>query len=464
MLATKNRFEQWFAKGRLSRLTLTLALLLALLLVWLLCDTLLAIVIVETGHANREEFFATSIETFVHSDRREIPQIRDLLARHGRFYPRYWDHFQADGLLGVRLAPNFLGVGAPRPGNGWEPIGDADKPYWFMTDEQGFPPVARLGHRYLLPKPANVFRVIVLGGSTVEGLGVNSPLESLPSKLLLLLEQTFARSSKEVEVINAGVSGYSSDQEYLLLIADLLRYEPDLVIAYDGWNDAQLLPVTIAGTPYTRPYRTLLQQSNGDRVNASYSPTGSFRLFVTITSGRLVEYLSHFSTSWLLQHLIQRITDRFHWSEDAAPHNQGFQRDSSVAAARFYIESRERMFFIARQKKFRFASFLQPIMLIDGKPYTAAEKVYAGRLAPQMANDVVGRQREVFYQTVRPLLEEFASKNEASGVSCVADISTTSFAGVSDTVYTDSGHLLANGNELVAQRILGELKRCNLLF
>jgi hypothetical protein len=456
---TENRFELWLAKRRFSRLIFVLASL----LVWLLCDSSLAVVIVKAGHASREEFFATSLHSLVYSEHRDIPEIRDLLARHARLYPSYLDRFQADGLLGTRLAPNFLVVGSPPPVSGSELLGGVDKSFWFMTDEQGFPPVARLGHHYLLTKPANVFRVIMLGGSTVEGIGVNSPLESLPSKLQLLLEQASAQSSKQIEVINAGVSGYSSDREYLLLIADLLQYQPDLVIAYDGWNDAQLLPVTIAGIPDSRPYRTLLQQYNEDRVNTSYSPMGSFRLFATIAAGRSVKYLSHFSTFWLLQHSVQRITDRLHWNAGSAQQTQIFHRDPSVDAARFYIENRERMLFIAKQKKFRFASFLQPIMLIDGKSYTAAERKYAARFAPRMANDVVGREREVFYQAVRPLLEEFASKNEVSGASCVADISTTSFAGVSDTVYADSGHLLANGNELVAQRMLGELKRCELL-
>jgi hypothetical protein len=122
------------------------------------------------------------------------------------------------------------------------------------------------------------------------------------------------------------------------------------------------------------------------------------------------------------------------------------------------MENRERMLFIAKQKGFHFASFLQPIVGIDGKPYTPIESLYAPPI-----DDVVKQEREIFYQTVRPLLGKFASAKEVTGASCVADISTTSFAGVSDTVYADTGHLLANGNELVAQRILTELKRCKLL-
>jgi hypothetical protein len=455
----ENRFELWFSKGRFSRLVL----ILALVLVWLLCDSLLAVVIVMTGHGNREDFYATSPHWFAHPDYLDVPEVRDLLARHAKIYPRYLDHFQADGLLGGRLAPDFLIIMPPLRRRESDLIKEAEKHYWFVTDEQGFPPVARMGHHYLVQKPADVFRVIILGGSTVEGLGVNSPLQSLPSKLQLLLEREFSQSSKQVEVINGGISGFTSDLEYLKLLTDFLRFEPDLVIAYDGWNDSHLLHDTIAGAPRTRPYRTVSQENNGDRVNASFSPSGSFGLFATITAGRMLESLSHFATFRLVRYSISRITGGPDAKNYAARHYTAFRRESSVEAARFYVENRERMLFIAKQKGFRFASFLQPIIGIDGKSYSATETEYAAHLHPQISNDVIRQEREVFYQTVRPLLEKFASANEVSGASCVADISTSSFASVSDTVYADPGHLLANGNEMVAQRILAELKRCKLL-
>jgi hypothetical protein len=455
----ENRFELWFSKGRFPRL----ALILALLLAWLLCDSVLAVVIVMSGHGNRDEFYATS-RWFARADDRDIPELSGLLARHARIYSRYLDHFQADGLLGGRLAPNFLIIMPPLRRKESDLNKEAEKHYWFMTDEQGFPPVARMGHHYLVQKPADVFRVIMLGGSTVEGLGVNSPLQSLPSKLQLLLEREFSQSSKQVEVINGGISGFTSDLEYLKLLTDFLPYEPDLVIAYDGWNDSHLLHDTIAGAPRTRPYRTASQENNGDRVNASFSPSGSFGQFATITAGRILESLSHFATFRLVRYSVSRITGGSYARRDyATQHYAAFDREPSVEAAQFYVENRERMLFIAKQKGFRFASFLQPIIGIDGKSYSATEKEYAAHLHPQIASDVIRQEREVFYQTVRPLLEKLASANEVPGASCVADISSSSFAGVSDTVYADPGHLLANGNELVAQRILAELKRCKLL-
>jgi hypothetical protein len=442
----ENRFEQWYSKQPFSRLILILALSIA----WLLCDSLLAFVIVKTGHANPDDFFATSLHFPAHAAHRDNPEIRQLLTQHVHLYSSYLDRFQADGLLGTRLVPNFMVVGSIRRPD--------DETFWFMTDEYGFPPVARLGHHYSLRKPAGVFRVIMLGGSTVEGIGVDSPLESLPSKLQLLLEHEFAGTSRQVEVINGGISHFASDQEYLLLIADLLRFEPDLVIAYDGWNDAQLLPATIAGAPHTRPYRTASQQDNEDRVNASFSPSGSFGLFARLSSGRLLESLTRFSTFRVLHYSIGLMANAFHHSGNDAKHDPPDRPELSVEAAHVYMENRERMLFIARQKGFHFASFLQPIVGIDGKTYTATE----ARNAPP-AGGVVRQERELFYQTVRPLLSRFAESNELSGTSCVADLSTKSFAGVSDTVYFDTGHLLANGNELVAQHILGELKRCKLL-
>ena len=40
------------------------------------------------------------------------------------------------------------------------------------------------------------------------------------------------------EFINAGVAGFTSAQEYLYFVSDLLRFTPDLVIVYDGVNDS----------------------------------------------------------------------------------------------------------------------------------------------------------------------------------------------------------------------------------
>lgn len=77
-----------------------------------------------------------------------------------------------------------------------------------------------------LEKPAGVFRILLLGDSFMEGLQV--PFEgSLP----YLLEQSLGpQNGKRVEVLNAGVGGWGTDDELRYLTAYGLQYRPDLVV------------------------------------------------------------------------------------------------------------------------------------------------------------------------------------------------------------------------------------------
>jgi lysophospholipase L1-like esterase len=72
-------------------------------------------------------------------------------------------------------------------------------------------------------------RIIVIGGSAAFGSGLPGDDYTFAHRLEGLLQN--------VEVINAGVEGYASGQEYVLALTKLLAYKPDLIIAFDGWND-----------------------------------------------------------------------------------------------------------------------------------------------------------------------------------------------------------------------------------
>jgi lysophospholipase L1-like esterase len=83
-------------------------------------------------------------------------------------------------------------------------------------------------------KPPGVFRVFCVGGSTTRGwpfLG----LASYPRLLALLLRDVLP--GRKVEVINAGVMGSDSTSD-LPLVRELLRYSPDLILLYEGRNEA----------------------------------------------------------------------------------------------------------------------------------------------------------------------------------------------------------------------------------
>jgi len=99
------------------------------------------------------------------------------------------------------------------------------------TNEHGF--------RGLSPtetsKRPDVLRIIGVGDSVMWGTGVRQA-----DSLLGILEELFVGNGRAVEVINAGVVGYSTFQEYLLLRDHLMRFQPDVVLLNFCVND--LLP------------------------------------------------------------------------------------------------------------------------------------------------------------------------------------------------------------------------------
>jgi hypothetical protein len=81
-------------------------------------------------------------------------------------------------------------------------------------------------------KPANVFRVLVLGDSFVQGW-------SVPRSELFVdqLERWWRAENRRVDVINAGTEAYSTDQSVAWLIKYGKTFQPDLVLLFPYEND-----------------------------------------------------------------------------------------------------------------------------------------------------------------------------------------------------------------------------------
>ncbi len=91
------------------------------------------------------------------------------------------------------------------------------------------------GAEFSKNKTENTYRIFVLGGSTTFGAGVLDN-QTFP----YYLEKSFDDSNLDfkVEVINAGWPGRWSLQEAAMVKEQLLEFEPNLFIVYDGINDS----------------------------------------------------------------------------------------------------------------------------------------------------------------------------------------------------------------------------------
>jgi len=113
------------------------------------------------------------------------------------------------------------------------PCGDC--PYLYKANPS-HPDVSSQGLRdreYEIPKPEGVLRILVLGDSVTFGTGV-SRSETFPKRL----ERKLRSEGEQVEVINAGVNGYTAYNEVHYYLSEMRDLQPDVVLLAVVLNDA----------------------------------------------------------------------------------------------------------------------------------------------------------------------------------------------------------------------------------
>ncbi len=124
----------------------------------------------------------------------------------------YLNPYTVDPELGFTLRPNAEGW--------WTKEGSA----YIKINSRGF-----RDYEHTLAKPTHTMRIAVLGDSFAEALQV--PIENtFWSVMQRPLAGAMAQRGKSVEVLNFGVSGFSTARELILLRQRVWQYNPDVVV------------------------------------------------------------------------------------------------------------------------------------------------------------------------------------------------------------------------------------------
>ncbi len=132
----------------------------------------------------------------------------------------------------------------------------------FAINGQGL----RADRDYPYEKPPGTQRILCLGDSFTIGYEV-----PFPECFAQVMEQELVAAGRDVEVLNAGVSGFSTAEECLYLERELHKYAPDVVVVAFFKND------------YADNLRTgLFELRDGKLVerNATYVPAGGLGDFL----------------------------------------------------------------------------------------------------------------------------------------------------------------------------------------
>lgn len=114
-----------------------------------------------------------------------------------------------------------------------EPMAVHDYPYlYYLFDQAAGLNEHGFKTNYPMKKQPGKFRIILTGGSVARG---KLPKESIANYLEKELNARL--NTDRIEVINAGMSAYVAEQEFLLTQLILQYYEPDMLISLNGYND-----------------------------------------------------------------------------------------------------------------------------------------------------------------------------------------------------------------------------------
>lgn len=93
------------------------------------------------------------------------------------------------------------------------------------------------GSEFFKEKPLDTYRIFIIGGSTAFSGGATSDETTIAGYLQKMYDES--NLNEKIQVINAGVSGTFSFEENYMIKEYLLQFEPDMIIAYGGGNDAK---------------------------------------------------------------------------------------------------------------------------------------------------------------------------------------------------------------------------------
>jgi lysophospholipase L1-like esterase len=103
-------------------------------------------------------------------------------------------------------------------------------PNVFTTNNMGF-----RGDDLTIPKPANEFRVFMVGGSTTECVYLDDS-----NAITRVLQNELNKqppNNLTVKVYNAGKSGDATDDHVSMIVHRIVQLQPDLIIVFAGIND-----------------------------------------------------------------------------------------------------------------------------------------------------------------------------------------------------------------------------------
>ena len=304
----------------------------------------------------------------------------------------------------------------PYTGFGWKAGYSGE---WLAINSDGF-----RGAELATEPDGEILRVAVLGSSAVVGVGVHNN-ETIP----YYLEQTLeAELNQDIEVINAGITGSIAAQDFTNFALNVLPLQPDILVVYNGRNDAYF-----GLSPHWEPNLTEALRTISERELRSEPSLGAWIRYQT---GELA-----------LAQGFRQIVYLLHLTPSASPDLDG-QLEYHPEALGVYERQTRKMLELAEAERIPTLLVVQPSLAAGNKVLTSSEERYVEWARSAGYFDLL----QEHYMELPAAAERAADGFEVP----VIDL-TGFFDSYEQAIYLDEVHLRAEGNRAVAGRLAQEI-------
>jgi hypothetical protein len=295
-------------------------------------------------------------------------------------------------------------------------------------------------------KPANTYRIFLMGGSTAYGLQSLSKYGQEKYSVIrnnetidhYLEEYLRTRvSGKAVEVINAAITSHFSHHHLIYINQTILKYHPDMIIFIDGFNDY---------FAYEKGFDQFRDYAYQERAHL-YMAEPTVEAWVGYTGWWLFRK-SHFvhltaktlRPIWLTFKSMGRV--RAHINVDEALSNLAENAQAN------FTKMVERNSLILRSEGVSPVFVLQPeIVFNQSKEFSNMERLIFEEMSGQWQENFVE-----FKNKARPMVVDYLKQSTIRSGSVFFDL-TDPFGGLSEDAYTDYCHLTPMGNKRLAEEL-----------
>ena len=249
------------------------------------------------------------------------------------------------------------------------------------------------------------YKIFLTGGSTAFGIYASEDENTISGEL----EKLFHLNGYDIEVINAGVNGAFSSDEYFLIKTKILEYNPDFIITFTGWNDLE---------------------------TSSEEKSGIHTLETEISNNIL--YLQKYTKIDDFQSYLSRILDK----NLSSTIDSEIKESDIIQRSKLWQKNWNEICELGNEQKFETIIALQPLLGTGNKQLSNWEqKNYDNFNQEKVLNE---------YQFFIDNLKNINNCTETLDLTHAFDITE-------ETIFQDTGHFGDKGNKIIAEKIYYEI-------